>query len=117
MPLSLALAAVAAAAAAPATTPAPVADDAHCVLAFYLITILHEMKQGGISDEGATNARDGFLYYSGRLSGHTGDGALRTAIASAAKDKSADVKAIATSCLHAMGERLEKTEQAVKAAN
>jgi hypothetical protein len=102
-----------------AATPASAAtaiDDARCVFAFYSIAVLHDAKQGSFSDEGAKMARDGFLYYSGRLGDRTNDASLRSAVVEATKDKQADVKAIATSCLRRMGDQLSKTEEAVKSA-
>jgi len=113
--LALGMSAVSPAAPAPRpAAPGSAVEDAHCVVAFYMIAMLHEAKQGSISDEGAKMAKDGFLFYSGKLGGHTDDASLRAAIGAALKDKQADLKATATACLGRMGDRLEKTEEVVK---
>jgi len=103
-------------AAAPAPPAGTIVDDARCLVSFYFLTFLHDAKEGGVTDEGAAMARDGFIYYSGRLNARANQAAIGSAIAEALKDKSTDVKATATSCLHAMGDPLNKTEETLKAA-
>jgi hypothetical protein len=115
----LALSASAPAAAAPSAPGAPansLASDARCLVSFYFVVVLHDAKQGTFTDEGANAARDGFLYYAGRLNSRTNDAGIRAAVAEALKDKSTDVKAAAEACLHAMADPLDKTQDAVKSA-
>ena len=104
-----------AAAPAPASAASPSIDDGHCVLALYMIVALNDTKQAKLSEDSAKAARDGFLYYSGKLSAR-GDAGFRAAVNAAAKDKTADLATVGTACIRRMGEQLDKAEAAVKAA-
>lgn len=115
---ALAIAAPNVSIAAPAPPPPAGAsvDDGHCVVAFYMIVALRDSQQANFSEDSEKMARDGFLYYSGRLNARADEAGLRLAVANALKDTHADIAAVAASCLQRMGGPLGKTEDAIKAA-